>query len=91
MELPQEKDFPATLTQEDFTGNLEPFPKSPELRAGRKNPLAMDETKLLPCKLGELRSAAAVSLPDIYARLARIALRVNAHCGGDVNRINKLV
>ena len=46
---------------------------------------------LLQCKLGELRRVAAVSRPDICARLARIASRINALRGSDVYRINELV
>ena len=46
MELAQEKDFSAMLTQADFANNLTPLPTSPELRAGRKNPLRTDDIEL---------------------------------------------
>ena len=91
MEVAQVKDFPATSTQEDFTKNLKLLPTSPELRAGRKNPLSMDYIKLRPCKLGELRWVAAVPRPDICARLARINSRINALCGSHVYRFRELV
>ena len=58
--LAQEKDFSATLTQEYFTRNLEPLPAPPELWAGRKWPLSLDEIKLRPRKLGELCWVATV-------------------------------
>ena len=64
MELAQETDFSATSTQGDFTKNLKLLPTSPELRAGRKNPLSKDYSKLRQCKLGELRRVAAVSRPE---------------------------
>ena len=47
--------------------------------------------KLCQCKLGELCWLATVSRPDICARLARIASRINALTGSDVYRINDLV
>ena len=50
----------------------------------------MEYIKLRQCKLGELRWVAAVSRPDICARLARIASRITALCGSDVYRINEL-
>ena len=53
MELAQEKDVSVTLTRQDFTNNLLPLPTSPELRAGRKEPLPMDGTKLRLCESGE--------------------------------------
>ena len=51
----------------------------------------MDGTTLRQCKLGELRRAATVSRPDICARFARIASRINALSGSDAHRINELV
>ena len=39
-------------------------------------------------KLGELRGLAAVSIPDICARPAEIASRLNCDRGSDVYRIN---
>ena len=77
MELAQEKDFSGPSAREDFSENSKPLPTFPELRAGRKNPLAMGGAKLRQCKPGELRWPAATSLPDICARLARIASRIN--------------
>ena len=51
----------------------------------------MDYIKWRQRKLGEMRWAAAVSRPDICARSARIAPRINALCGSDVNCVNGLV
>ena len=51
----------------------------------------MDYVKLRQCKLGELRWVATVLRPDICARLARIASRINAPCGIGVYRKNELV
>ena len=87
----EEKDFAATLTQEDFTNNLKTLPTSPELWAGRKEPLPLDETDLRRRKMGEPCWVATVSRPDVRARLARIASRINSLCGSDVYRINELV
>ena len=70
---------------------MKPLPTSSELWAGRKHPLSTDETKLRQCKLGELCWVARVSRPDICSRLARVASRINALCGGDVRRVNQLV
>ena len=49
----------------------------------------MEYVKLRQCKLGELCWVAAVSRPDICARLARIASRINALRGSDSYRINE--
>ena len=51
----------------------------------------MDHIKLRQCKLGEFRWVAAAPRPDIRARSARIASRINALRGSDVYRINELV
>ena len=50
----------------------------------------MDYVKLRQRKLGELRWVATVSRPDICARPARIAPRINALCRSDMYRINEL-
>ena len=71
--------------------NLKLLPASPALSAGRRDPLSRDYAKLRQCKLGEWCWVAAVSRPGICARLARIASRIKAPCGGDVYRINELV
>ena len=91
MELGQEKDFSATSTHADFTKNLKLLPTSPELWAGRKEPLSMGYIKLRQRKSGKLRWVATVSRPDICARLAPIASRVNTHRRNDVYRMNELV
>ena len=44
-----------------------------------------------PCKSGELCRPAAVSRPDICARLTRIASEVNPLQGSDVYRVNDLI
>ena len=91
VELGQEEDFSATLTQDYSTKNLELLPAPPALWAGRMNPLSMDDAKLRQCKLGELCCVAAVSRPDICALLSRIASGISAIVGPDVYRIDELV
>ena len=91
MELAHEKDFSATLTEADFAKNVKLLPTSPEPWAGRREPSSLDHIKLRQCKLGELCWVATVSRPDLCARLARIASRINALCGSDVCRIHGLV
>ena len=51
MERAQREDFSASLTREDFTKNLKFLPTSPELRAGRREPLSLEPLSL------ELRAA----------------------------------
>ena len=53
-ELPQEKGFSVTLTQEDFAENLMLLSTPPALWGGRKSPMPMDYAKLRQCKMGEL-------------------------------------
>ena len=88
--MAQESDFPVTLTQDDFAQNSKPLPTPPRLRAARQKTFSIEDIKLRQCKLGELFRLATVSRPDICARLARIASRVNSLQGSDVNRINDL-
>ena len=91
MELAQDSSFSVTLTQKDFTEKLKPLGTSPRLWAARQKLLSPEDVKLCQCKLGELCWLATVSRPDICARLARIASRINALTGCDVYRINDLV
>ena len=91
VEVAQERDFSATLTQKGLTKNLKSFPTSTEFRAGRKEPASLDEAKMRQCNLGEFCLVAAVLRPDICARVARIASRINSLFGSDVYRINGLV
>ena len=45
-EWAQKKDFSRTSAQEDFTKNLKFLPTSPDLRAGREEPLSLDAAKM---------------------------------------------
>ena len=91
MELSQDSSFSVTLTQKDFAEKLQPLGTSPQLWAARQKLLSPEDVKLRQCKLGELCWLATVSRPDICARLARIASRINELTGSDVYRINDLV
>ena len=91
MELAQESDFPVTQTQDGFARNSRPLPPSSQAWAARRKTLSIEDVKLRQCKLGELGWLVSVSRPDICARLARIASRVNSLQGSDVYRINDLV
>ena len=64
---------------------------SPILWADRQKPLGVEDKLLRQCKLGELCWLATVSRPDICARLAHIASRVNVLQGSDIYRINDLI
>ena len=88
MELSQDSSFSIALTQKDFAEKLQPLGTSPQLWAARRKLLSPEDVKLRQCKLGELCWLATVSRPDICARLARIASRINALTGSDVYRIN---
>ena len=91
MELTQKADFSVELTQAEFTRQLQFLDTSPALWKRRQNPLS-DEGKLLcQCKMGELRWLATVSRPDIRARLAQLASKVNDIQGSDIYRINALI
>ena len=84
MVLAQEGDFSAALTQVDFSGNLKFFPTRPKLRAGRQGPYPQDETRMRRRKLGQLRRMAAVSRPDVCARSAKPASRIESLRGSGV-------
>ena len=91
MDWAREEDFSATLTQADCTKNLKLLPTFPASWAGRRGPSLMDCDKLRQRELGELRRVAAVSRPDIRARLALTASGINALRRSDVFRVNELI
>ena len=91
MELTQEDDGAATLTQGDFANNSKLIPTSPDLRRARQKSLPADETELCQCRMGEVRRPATLPRQNTCARLARPASRVNDLQGSDVYRINDLV
>ena len=78
MELAQKADFSVELTQAEFMRQLQFLDTSPALWERRQNPLSDGEKLLCQCKMGELRWLATVSRPDIRARLAQLASKVNA-------------
>ena len=84
MELFQGSDFSVRLTQPAFTEGHMPLDTSPTLWANRQRPLGDEDKLLRQCKLGKLCWLAAASRPDIRARLAHIASRVNV-LQGSVN------
>ena len=64
---------------------------SPSLRANRQQPLGDEDKLRRQCKLGEFCWPAAAARPDICARLAHIAFRVNGLKGSDIYRITDLI
>ena len=90
MELVQESDFSVTFTQDGFAQNSKPLPTPPQLWAVRQEALSIEDIKLRQRKLSDLCWLATVTRPDICARLARIASRVNSLQGSDVYRISDL-
>ena len=91
MELSQGSDFSVRLTQSGFTESLLPMDTSPSLWANRQLPLGDEDKLRCQCKLGELCWLATVSRPDICARLAHIASRVNMLKGSDIYCTNDLI
>ena len=77
MELPQDMHFSVMVTQREFTGELEMLPTFPTFWAERQRPRIVQEARNRQCKLGNLRRLATLSRPDILARLAQLAARVN--------------
>ena len=65
MELKQGANISVTLTQADFTKNLQPLGTSPQLWVAREKLRSPEDVKLCQCKLGELFWLATVSRPDI--------------------------
>ena len=91
LELPQEADFSIELTQAEFATQLQPLETCPALWKARQRPLPDDEKLKCQCKLGELCWLATVSRPDICARLAQLASKVNDLQESDIYRINDLI
>ena len=91
VELVHDNDLSVTPTRDEFTQNLRPLPTTPQLWAARQKTLSLEDMKLRQCELGELCRLATVSAPDICARLACIASRVNSRQGSDAYCINDLV
>ena len=88
MEPAQVGDFSATFAQGEVAKLLQPLPTSAQLWAARQKTVSMEDIKLRRRKPAELCWLATVSLPDISARLARIASRVHSSQEGEVYRIN---
>ena len=84
----QQLDFSVALTQADVTRQLQPLETSADLWKRRQYPLSDEEKLLCQCKMGELCWLATVSRPDICARLAQLASKVNDLQGSDIYRIN---
>ena len=90
MGLAQGDDSSAVSTREGFADNRKFLPTSPKLRAGRRERLAIDGAEFRQCTLGQLCWVAPISRPDICARSANTAPRINSLRGSDVRRINEL-
>ena len=91
MELLQKADFSVTLTQAEVARQSELLDSSSAFWKRRQRPLSDEEKLLRQCKMGELRWLATVSRPDICARLAQLASKVNDLQGCDIYRKNSLV
>ena len=91
MELVQQLDFSATLTQAEFTRQLQFLDTSPALWKRRQHSLSDEEKLQCQCKMGELCWLATASGPDICARLAQLTSKVNDLQGSDIYRINALI
>ena len=78
MELTQKADFSVELTQAEFTRQLQFLDTSPALWKRRQDPPSDEGELFCQCKMEELRWLATVSRPDIRARLAQLASKVNA-------------
>ena len=91
MELARKADFSVELTQAEFTRQLQFLDTSSALWKRRQTPLSDEEKLLCQCKMGELCWLATDSRPDICARLAQLASKVNDLQGSDIYRINALI
>ena len=90
MELAQKADFSVDLTQAEFAQQLELLDAPPALWKRRRNPLTGKEKWLRQRKMGELRWLATASRPDICARLAQLASKVNGLKGSDIYFVSDL-
>ena len=88
--LPQATDAPVQRTRKNFTNASKPIPTTPEMRASPRRPSSKKEVRICPCKLGGLCWSAAAPRPDICARLAQLAARLNSLKGSEVYRSNDL-
>ena len=91
MEATQANNAPIQMPMGHFTNAPNPIPTNHELWASRPRPLSMEDVRIRQCKLGKLRWPATVPWPDVRARLARLAARVNSLPGRDMSRTNDLV
>ena len=90
VEPSQANDFSVTLTRGKFTQVLGPIPITKDLWESRRRPPSSEEIQVCRCKWGELRSLSTETRPDICARLAHKAARVNSLLGGNIYRINDM-
>lgn len=73
MEVRQAMNFSFADTQKKFTEGLQLAPTPQELWASRLRHLSVEETRQRRRKLGELPWLAALSRPDVRARIAQLA------------------
>ena len=91
MELPKEKEYSARLAQAEFTSKSAPMATFPSPWAARPQSRAPGNVLRRECKLGELRWLPTVSRPDLCARPARLASKINSLPENDKYRVNDLM
>ena len=91
MELLKENDFLVQAARESFTKSPGPLPASPAFRTSPQRFLSLAEIKERRRTSGAVRSLSTVARPDICARLAWLAVRVNSPRGSDIYRIGDSV
>ena len=91
LDVSQEIDGSVEMAQKTFTELLRPIATSPSLWRDRNRALSDEELQTCQSKLGGLCWLAAVSPPDICARLARSSGDLNGLRAIDIYRINDLI
>ena len=90
-ELPKGKVFSVTLTQQKLTDALQSIRATKGNWASRECPRQLGEIRRRQCKLGEACCSATVASPNICARLAPLASKVNSLKGSDIYWIDDLI
>ena len=91
MDVLQKDDGSVEITRKPFTDLLRPVATSPSLWRDGNRALGDEELQICPGKLGELRWPAAVSRPDVCARLARFSANLSGLKIADIYRVNDLI
>ena len=89
--LKQNADFSITISQNEYTNNLEPIDLDPSRMSNSKEPLEKSEKTALRAVLGQLNWLSGMSRPEISFMVSNISSRISSATIHDILEVNKVV